>query len=88
MGKLSEIGVHVVEADLNDAVTVRKILETCEVTTVVHLAAQAGVRYAVKKSGGVRALQRRRVRDADGRDRSHENACQKSSSPRRRACTG
>ena len=51
MGKLSEIGVHVVEADLNDAVTVRKILETCEVTTVVHLAAQAGVRYAVKNPG-------------------------------------
>ena len=46
--KLHEIGVHVVEADLNDAMTVRKILATCKVTTVVHLAAQAGVRYAVK----------------------------------------
>ena len=26
-------------------------METCEVTTVVHLAAQAGVRYAVKNPG-------------------------------------
>ncbi|OUS41733.1 hypothetical protein BE221DRAFT_64866 [Ostreococcus tauri] len=51
MAKLSEIGVHVVEADLNDASTVRKILDTCRVTTVVHLAAQAGVRYAVKNPG-------------------------------------
>ena len=51
MEKLHEIGVHVVEADLNDATVVRKILETCKVTTVVHLAAQAGVRYAVKNPG-------------------------------------
>ena len=51
MKKLKEIGVHVVEADLNDATTVRKVLDTCEVTVVLHLAAQAGVRYAVKNPG-------------------------------------
>ena len=46
--KLREIGVYVVEADLNDAAVVRKVLDTCKVTIVLHLAAQAGVRYAVK----------------------------------------
>lgn len=51
IARLKEIGVHVVEADLNDASTVRKILDTCRVTTIVHLAAQAGVRYAVKNPG-------------------------------------
>ena len=51
MKKLKELGVHVVEADLNDATTVRKVLDTCKVTIVLHLAAQAGVRYAVKNPG-------------------------------------
>ena len=51
MKKLKEIGVHVVEADLNDATTVRTVLDTCKVTIVLHLAAQAGVRYAVKNPG-------------------------------------
>tara|TARA_B100000683_G_scaffold275543_1_gene326673 strand:- start:441 stop:1637 length:1197 start_codon:yes stop_codon:yes gene_type:complete len=51
IAKLKEIGVYVVEADINDASTVRKILDTCRVTTIVHLAAQAGVRYAVKNPG-------------------------------------
>ena len=53
MKKLKEIGVHVVEADLNDATTVRTVLDTCKVTIVLHLAAQAGVRYAVKNPGAV-----------------------------------
>lgn len=39
MGKLSEIGVYVVEVDLNDVVMVWKILEMCEVMMVVYLAA-------------------------------------------------
>lgn len=51
MKKLKEIGVHVVEADLNDATTVRTVLGMCKVTIVLHLAAQAGVRYAVKNPG-------------------------------------
>ena len=46
--KLEEIGVHTVVADLNDAPTLRKILDICQVTSIIHLAAQAGVRYAVK----------------------------------------
>jgi len=46
--KLKDIGVHTVVADLNDAATLRKILDTCQVTSIIHLAAQAGVRYAVK----------------------------------------
>ncbi|ABP00628.1 predicted protein [Ostreococcus lucimarinus CCE9901] len=51
ISKLAEVGVHVVEADLNDSLTLRGILDTCRVTTIVHLAAQAGVRYAVKNPG-------------------------------------
>jgi len=46
--KLKDIGVHVVVADLNDARTLRKILDVCRTTSIIHLAAQAGVRYAVK----------------------------------------
>ena len=39
------------EADLNDAHAVRKALDACKFTHVLHLAAQAGVRYAVKNPG-------------------------------------
>ena len=46
--KLKDVGVHTVVADLNDAATLRKILDICQVTSIIHLAAQAGVRYAVK----------------------------------------
>ena len=84
---LNEIGVHVVEADVNDATMVRKILATCKVTTVVHLAAQAGVRYAVKNPeayvysnvAGFVTLMEEIVRT---------NVCLKLSLLRRRVCTG
>jgi len=40
-------GVHVVDADLNDAAALEEIFSICQFTHVLHLAAQAGVRYAV-----------------------------------------
>jgi UDP-glucuronate 4-epimerase len=48
MAKLERIGVLTLEADLNDKRAVRKALDACKFTHVLHLAAQAGVRYAVK----------------------------------------
>jgi len=49
--KLEQMGVMTLEADLNDAHAVRKALDACKFTHVLHLAAQAGVRYAVKNPG-------------------------------------
>jgi UDP-glucose 4-epimerase len=40
-----------VEADLNDRGVMRAALDACKFTHVLHLAAQAGVRYAVKNPG-------------------------------------
>ena len=40
--------MHTVEADLNDGAAVRSLLTACRPTHVLHLAAQAGVRYAAK----------------------------------------
>jgi len=51
MAKLESLGVHTVEADLNDGAALRKALDSCSFTHVLHLAAQAGVRYAVKNPG-------------------------------------
>ena len=48
LAKLANAGIENVEADLNDGVLVRKALDACKFTHVLHLAAQAGVRYAVK----------------------------------------
>jgi UDP-glucuronate 4-epimerase len=48
---LEQMGVMTLEADLNDAHAVRKALDACKFTHVLHLAAQAGVRYAVKNPG-------------------------------------
>ena len=43
--------MHTVEADLNDRGVVRDALDACKFTHILHLAAQAGVRYAVKNPG-------------------------------------
>ena len=51
MKELEKAGVHTVEADLNDKHAVREALDACKFTHVLHLAAQAGVRYAVKNPG-------------------------------------
>ncbi|XP_022875545.1 UDP-glucuronate 4-epimerase 3-like [Olea europaea var. sylvestris] len=45
---LDRAGVYVIEADINDAVLLRKLFETVHFTHVMHLAAQAGVRYAMQ----------------------------------------
>mmetsp|Transcript_72872 Transcript_72872/g.206113 ORF Transcript_72872/g.206113 Transcript_72872/m.206113 type:complete len:425 (+) Transcript_72872:135-1409(+) len=41
-------GVFTLDADLNDVDSLRRAMETCRFTHVLHLAAQAGVRYATK----------------------------------------
>lgn len=46
--RLAGAGVHVVEADLNDGPALRAALAACAPTHVLHLAAQAGVRYAAR----------------------------------------
>eukprot|EP00232_Nephroselmis_pyriformis_P022246 CAMPEP_0182865674 /NCGR_PEP_ID=MMETSP0034_2-20130328/7815_1 /TAXON_ID=156128 /ORGANISM="Nephroselmis pyriformis, Strain CCMP717" /LENGTH=436 /DNA_ID=CAMNT_0024997985 /DNA_START=152 /DNA_END=1462 /DNA_ORIENTATION=+ len=48
---LAVAGVYTVEADLNDAGVLERIFNLCEFTHVLHLAAQAGVRYAAKNPG-------------------------------------
>ena len=46
--ELNRAGVHTVEADLNDQETLAEMFSLCTFTHVLHLAAQAGVRYAAK----------------------------------------
>jgi len=45
---LQEKGVEIIEADLNDRLTLEYLFEKHSFTDVLHLAAQAGVRYARK----------------------------------------
>jgi len=45
---LKEKGIEIIEADLNDRETLRRLFEAYPFTDVVNLAAQAGVRYARK----------------------------------------
>ncbi|MQM01672.1 hypothetical protein Taro_034434 [Colocasia esculenta] len=45
---LERAGVFVVEGDINDATLLRKLFDVVPFTHVMHLAAQAGVRYAMK----------------------------------------
>ncbi|RAL46222.1 hypothetical protein DM860_016655 [Cuscuta australis] len=45
---LERNGVYIVEGDINDAVLVKKLFEIVPFTHVMHLAAQAGVRYAME----------------------------------------
>ncbi|KAK6155833.1 hypothetical protein DH2020_010081 [Rehmannia glutinosa] len=48
---LEKSGVFVVEGDINDAVLLHTLFDIVAFTHVVHLAAQAGVRYAMKNPG-------------------------------------
>lgn len=48
LGLLENSGVFVVEGDINDAELLKKLFDLGEFTHVMHLAAQAGVRYAMK----------------------------------------
>lgn len=45
---LSDRGVVVLDADINDALLLEKLFESVPFTHVLHLAAQAGVRYAME----------------------------------------
>ncbi|KAJ7952454.1 UDP-glucuronate 4-epimerase [Quillaja saponaria] len=47
---LEKAGVFVVEGDINDSALLRKLFDVVPFTHVMHLAAQAGVRYAMKNS--------------------------------------
>jgi UDP-glucuronate 4-epimerase len=40
--------VYTVEGDLNDRMLLEEMFRVCKFTHVIHLAAQAGVRYAAK----------------------------------------
>lgn len=48
---LKNAGVVTVEADLNDADAIAAAMKLCKFTHVLHLAAQAGVRHAMKDPG-------------------------------------
>ncbi|CAA0820574.1 UDP-glucuronate 4-epimerase 2 [Striga hermonthica] len=48
---LDRQGVYIVEADLNDGELLGKLFEIVHFTHVMHLAAQAGVRYAMQNPG-------------------------------------
>ncbi|KAJ8767656.1 hypothetical protein K2173_018214 [Erythroxylum novogranatense] len=45
---LERSGVFIVEGDINDTELLKKLFETVFITHVMHLAAQAGVRYAMQ----------------------------------------
>ncbi|KAL6541755.1 UDP-glucuronate 4-epimerase 2 [Orobanche gracilis] len=48
---LGQAGVFVIEGDINDAALLSKLFDVVAFTHVMHLAAQAGVRYAMKNPG-------------------------------------
>ncbi|OAE34631.1 hypothetical protein AXG93_167s1420 [Marchantia polymorpha subsp. ruderalis] len=48
---LEKQGVFVIEGDINDAALLKKLFELITFTHVMHLAAQAGVRYALENPG-------------------------------------
>ncbi|KAJ3684512.1 hypothetical protein LUZ61_013676 [Rhynchospora tenuis] len=48
---LEKAGVFVVEGDINDAALLKKLFDVVPFTHVAHLAAQAGVRYALQNPG-------------------------------------
>lgn len=48
---LEKAGVFVVEGDINDQALLRKLFDVVLFTHVMHLAAQAGVRYAMQNPG-------------------------------------
>jgi UDP-glucuronate 4-epimerase len=48
---LAKHGVFVIEADINNALLLKSLFEVVQITHVMHLAAQAGVRYAMENPG-------------------------------------
>ncbi|KAH7511645.1 hypothetical protein JRO89_XSUnG0185400 [Xanthoceras sorbifolium] len=48
---LERSGIFIVEGDINDVALLRKLFEVVAFTHVMHLAAQAGVRYAMENPG-------------------------------------
>ncbi|KAF2282673.1 hypothetical protein P3X46_014650 [Hevea brasiliensis] len=48
---LERTGVYIVEGDINDVALLKKLFEVVQFTHVMHLAAQAGVRYAMENPG-------------------------------------
>nr|XP_012567413.2 UDP-glucuronate 4-epimerase 5 isoform X2 [Cicer arietinum] len=48
---LERAGVFVVDGDINDAALLKKLFDVVPFTHVMHLAAQAGVRYAMQNPG-------------------------------------
>eukprot|EP01137_Pigoraptor_chileana_P006350 Opistho-2@50616 len=46
---LADNGIEIIDGDICDMDLVRRILSSAKVTNVIHLAAQAGVRFAVEK---------------------------------------
>ncbi|CAA0820363.1 UDP-glucuronate 4-epimerase 3 [Striga hermonthica] len=48
---LERIGVYIVEGDINDSKLLKRLFEIVPFTHVMHLAAQAGVRYAMVNPG-------------------------------------
>ncbi|GAB2217595.1 hypothetical protein Drorol1_Dr00000794 [Drosera rotundifolia] len=48
---LEKSGVFIVEGDINDQALLKKLFEVVPFTHVMHLAAQAGVRYAMQNPG-------------------------------------
>ncbi|KAJ4844941.1 UDP-glucuronate 4-epimerase 3 [Turnera subulata] len=50
-GLLERSGVFIVEGDINDVALLKKLFEVVAFTHVMHLAAQAGVRYAMENPG-------------------------------------
>lgn len=48
---LEKIGVSVIEADINDKKLLQRLFDAVPFTHVMHLAAQAGVRYAMQNPG-------------------------------------
>ncbi|KAG2332092.1 hypothetical protein Bca52824_003272 [Brassica carinata] len=78
---LERSGVFIVEGDINDVELLRKLFKIVSFTHVMHLAAQAGVRYAMENPSSYvhsniaglvnllegRLIRRRRVQEPEGR---------------------
>ncbi|XP_009781950.1 UDP-glucuronate 4-epimerase 3-like [Nicotiana tabacum] len=48
---LERVGVYIVEGDINDVALLKKLFDIVQFSHVMHLAAQAGVRYAMENPG-------------------------------------
>ena len=45
--RLAKLGIEVIRGDINDSLLIQKIIDDEKITHIVHLAAQAGVRYSL-----------------------------------------